>query len=323
MTDKVETMAYVGDVPWHGRGVALPENPTVEQMRAAAGLEWDVELAGLTYLHGGAARSSGARSLIRTDTGAELDTVGGVYTPIKNAEICEFFRGYVEAGELTLETAGVLDGGKYVWALAKMKKGFTVGANDRVEGYVFLANPHQYGKGATAKFTATRVVCWNTWQAALAGPGAATKIWHVGAFDAERRAAVQEEMGIARDRLKSFRAAATRLADLQLSLSEARQLAGRILRPKATMPDDDHWAEAPREVVRVITLYQGEAKGALLPSAKDTAWGLFNAITQYTDWEHGRSVDTRLRSAWMGSGAALKARALDALTAYADERGGK
>lgn len=313
MSDKVQTMAYVGEVPWHGLGTALPANPTVAQMRKAAGLTWEPAVLEQRFTFDGKPRTSPDRVLVRDDTGFVLDTVGPKYVPIQNAEVLAFFREYVEAGDLTLETAGVLDGGRYVWALAKMQAGFALDRQDKTEGYVWLANPHQYGQGAVAKFTAVRVVCWNTWQAALAGGAAGVKIWHTAKFDADRRRAVQEEMGIARERLAAFQAAAERLVAVRLTDPAAQKLTATILQK----PETEKFDDAPAAVRRVFALYAGEGKGATLTTAKQTAWGLFNAVTQYVDWEHGKTADTRLRQAWLGSGATLKQRALDVLTQYA------
>ena len=49
-----------------------------------------------------------------------------------------------------------------------------------------------------------------------------------------------------------------------------------------------------------------------LQAAKDTAWGLLSAVTEFVDHEkQARSQDNRLDSAWFGQGAALKQRALE------------
>ena len=38
MVDAVESMAYVGNVPWHGLGVPVRELVSIEEMGKAAGL---------------------------------------------------------------------------------------------------------------------------------------------------------------------------------------------------------------------------------------------------------------------------------------------
>ena len=42
MAHAVETMAYAGEVPWHGLGVKVEDNLTPDEMLVAAGLDWTV-----------------------------------------------------------------------------------------------------------------------------------------------------------------------------------------------------------------------------------------------------------------------------------------
>ena len=46
-----------------------------------------------------------------------------------------------------------------------------------------------------------------------------------------------------------------------------------------------------------------------------TRWGMLNAVTELVDHERGRSDNTRIESAWFGTGANLKNRALELLAA--------
>ena len=43
MAHQVETMAYAGEVPWHGLGVEVSNDLTPNQMMKKAGLDWTVE----------------------------------------------------------------------------------------------------------------------------------------------------------------------------------------------------------------------------------------------------------------------------------------
>ena len=40
MAHLMETMAYAGETPWHGLGVQVEDNLTVEEMIEAAGISW-------------------------------------------------------------------------------------------------------------------------------------------------------------------------------------------------------------------------------------------------------------------------------------------
>ena len=68
-----------------------------------------------------------------------------------------------------------------------------------------------------------------------------------------------------------------------------------------------------RALRKVQELYEGRGRGSQLESARGTAWGLLNAVTEYVDHERrARSTEYRLDSAWFGQGAQIKQRALDA-----------
>ncbi|MBS1209586.1 MAG: hypothetical protein H6R19_1984, partial [Proteobacteria bacterium] len=67
-----------------------------------------------------------------------------------------------------------------------------------------------------------------------------------------------------------------------------------------------------RAIKAVQTLYDGNGKGAELSSAKGTAWGLLNSVTEFVDHQRrARSQDYRLDSAWFGQGAVIKRKALE------------
>ena len=76
MAHLVETMAYAGEVPWHGLGTKVPADLTPEQMLQAAGLDWEVNKVDLTY--GDGLVVPGKKGLVRTSDGAYLDTIGDV-----------------------------------------------------------------------------------------------------------------------------------------------------------------------------------------------------------------------------------------------------
>ncbi len=44
MPANVQSIAYYGEVPWHGLGTRVPKGVTAEQMIKSSGLDWKVEL---------------------------------------------------------------------------------------------------------------------------------------------------------------------------------------------------------------------------------------------------------------------------------------
>jgi hypothetical protein len=76
--------------------------------------------------------------------------------------------------------------------------------------------------------------------------------------------------------------------------------------------------KAPRTVKKLLEAYE-HAPGSQLPTAKDTTWGLVNAVTYFADHARvARSTSNRLDSAWFGNSAALKIKAMDMATKIAE-----
>jgi hypothetical protein len=64
---------------------------------------------------------------------------------------------------------------------------------------------------------------------------------------------------------------------------------------------------------RIMELFNGQAIGADIPGVAGTRWAMLNAVTELVDHERGRSNNTRMESAWFGTGAAIKNKALELL----------
>lgn len=314
MPDNIDTMAYAHEVPWHGLGENVDPTASVDTWLKASKINWPVELINVEWEWNGKRHMTDKiKLMLRGDTGDILDKVGPNYVPTQNNEVLEFFREYVDTGDMQIETVGSLLGGKYIWALAKMHRDFKLPGNDQVLGYVLLANPHQYGKAMIAKFTQVRVVCWNTYTAALAAGGEGIRIWHNRAFDDDARREAKRRLGIARDRMDAMEEAAARLVMLELTREEATGITAKVLKADPEQPLE----KQTRTVKRVIELWEGAGLGATLKSAAGTGWGLLNATTQYIDHEYGRTNDRRLAHSWLGGGEVTKRRAMEELIAVA------
>ncbi|MFP3277504.1 MAG: DUF932 domain-containing protein, partial [Paraburkholderia sp.] len=141
----VQTMAYVGQEPWHGLGNRLAPNQPLEVWAKAAGMDWSIEEAEVRFVAGSAVNRAGLGSihafpeqkvLYRSDTRAPLSVVSSRYQVVQPAEILEFYRDLTEVGGYELETAGVLKEGRKFWALAKTGQSATLKGRDEVNGYI-------------------------------------------------------------------------------------------------------------------------------------------------------------------------------------------
>lgn len=311
----VQSMAYVGETPWHGLGTPLSATQPIEVWEKSAGMAWRIEETEVRFVSGNAGTNLGSihafpeqKVLYRSDTKSPLSVVSSRYQVVQPREILEFYRDLTEVGGFELETAGVLKEGRKLWALARTGQSATLMGKDEVQGYLLLATACDGTLATTAQFTSIRVVCNNTLQIALGDSAGAVKVPHRSQFDA---AAVKRQLGIAISSWDGFMARMKALSERKVSDAVAEKFLRRVLTHSSTStPDRDATTVNERAIKAVGQLYAGRGKGADFASASGTAWGLLNAVTEYTDHHRrARSDDHRRDAAWFGAGATLKERA--------------
>jgi phage/plasmid-like protein (TIGR03299 family) len=310
MAHLVESMAFVDATPWHGLGNQLPVNQPIEAWQQAAGMDWDIKETEVLYsvategMH--VKPFPASKVLYRSDTLAPLSVAGSRYKVVQPREVLEFYRDLVAAGGYELETAGVLKGGRKLWALARTGQQTQLKGGDMVKAYLLLATSCDGTLCTTAQFTSVRVVCNNTLQLAVGDRAGAVKVPHSTKFDP---VAVKNDLGIGLSAWDSFLASMRGMADRPVNKFEAMKYLVEVLGDR-----DVPLADQPNQkaLQSVYALFAGAGKGSALASADGTAWGLLNAVTEYVDHaRRARSQDYRLDSAWFGQGAQIKGRALE------------
>lgn len=310
MSHLVETMAYTHGTPWHGLGNQLSPHQPIEVWQSQAGMDWSIKQSPTLFnvaddgMH--IRTHTDAHVLYRSDTLAPLSVVSTRYKVVQPAEVLEFYRDLVAAGGFELETAGVLKGGKKLWALARTGQEALIKGNDRVKAYLLLATSCDGTLCTTAQFTSVRVVCNNTLQIAIANNSGAVKVPHSTQFDPK---AVKEALGIGLSAWDKFLSDIRQLAQRPISGMEAADYFSHVLDQPVM---DIEGSPTSRAMQQISALYSGAGMGSLLAGSRGTAWGLVNAVTEYVDHQRrARSQDHRLDSAWFGQGAQMKNRALE------------
>lgn len=315
MAHQVETMAYVGRTPWHGLGNQLDSQQPLSVWMQAAGMDWVIRETPVRFISQESGNLGQIRTfedqkvLFRSDTEAPLSVVSDRFKVVQPREILEFYRDLTERSGFELETAGVLKGGRKLWALARTGQSGTLAGQDQTNGYVLLATACDGTLATTAQFTSIRVVCNNTLAVALNGAGQAVKVRHTTTFDAQ---AVKQQLGISVSAWDDFMYRLRALSERRITRKTAEKVLGSVFTDPSYQPGGVPARPNEQAIKKALALYSGEGRGAELPSAKSTAYGLLNAVTEYVDHERrARSTDNRLDSAWFGKGAQLKQRALE------------
>ncbi|MBJ8506264.1 DUF932 domain-containing protein [Acinetobacter seifertii] len=338
MAHQIETMAFVGQTPWHGLGNQLPQNQPIEVWAQHAGMDWRIESSNVSFM----AKNERGQSIImpyeeqrvlyRSDTHAPLSVVSQRYQEVQPMEILNFYKDLTEQSGFELETAGVLKGGRKFWALARTGQSAALKSKDVSNGYILLATACDGTLATTAQFTSVRVVCNNTLSIAIRGQTSGegvVKVPHSTKFDAEK---IKQQLGISiktwDEHMYEMKQLSQRKVTQQeaaayfdavfnntnLSIAEQDESIIQYYLKAASMDKKSNSKSEPngRAMSKVMEMFNGHGRGAELSSAKDTAYGLLCSITEFVDHERrAMSRDHRLNSAWFGMGATIKQRGLE------------
>lgn len=325
MSHELTTNAITGQIefayrtadgePWHGLGQPMADGATIDEWRAAAGMNWKIGRSRVRYGDESKFRIiEDQHVLFRSDTKDHLGIVSNRYQIVQPDEMFDFFRGIVRAGGLEMSAAGTIYGGRRFWATAKIGSASPVSIRDRVDGFLLLTTSCDGSSATEARLTSTRVVCKNTLAIARADGKPALRVSHRSTFDPD---AVKAQMGLNTAAWDAFRVNITRLSEVAMPLDQAEEVIAGIM---ATSPGQDgrDKAREQRGFDKILGLFRGEGMGARLDGTYGTAWGLLNAVTEYADHHvRARSDEHRFVSAQWGQGADLKQRAWDDLMVLA------
>ena len=364
---------YADEPAWHGLGTVVKGAPNVREALRIAELDYEVSREPLYVSDGGegALEVEGWSATVREDLATDdprriLGVVGSRYTVMQNADAFEIVDTIIGSGSAEIESAGSLKGGRIVWLLARLPERLKV-VDDELAQYLLLKNSHDGSGRIRIGFTPVRVVCWNTLSMALGGLTAGeTSIGVKHTRSAQEALKVSASvMGKSREYFKEVgetlrnwagRRVSRRFAEAYLKAlvpdpverkgqvrraAEASGTVTRLGRPghEETAPRTRKVAAGNRE--RIMELWDGGQRGGRMTAVRGTAYGLFNAVTEWIDYGRGTRVygldadapdhqevreaargEARLESTWMGSGAALRGRAAALMVEgleYADE----
>ncbi len=300
-------MAYFGEKPWHGIGVALDESdiyswPTVSQK---AGLDWTVELVPLVT---GDTKAKVEHKAVRRSTdGRILGVVGPRYTPLQNRDAFGWFQPFLDAREASLNTAGSLRNGSRIWVLAKLNRDpLVIAEGDEVEKFVLLSHGHDGSLAVRAGFTPIRVVCQNTLSMAH-GSDASRLIRIRHTRDVlENLANVREIMSMVNAEFEATAEQYRRLARKSVNQADLCKYVKRVLK----VEDEQEVSTRTQNIIEEIIRLAESGRGNDLPSIRGTYWSALNGVSEWLTHERGRSVDNRLNSLWYGDSAGVNRHAL-------------
>lgn len=290
-------MAYFGETPWHKLGVALNKPMSVEEALKFGALDFKVNKVQLHLPNGDVA--PGGFATVREDNGRVLGIVGDRYEVIQNNHALDFFNAFISSKEAIFHTVGSISGGSKVWFLAKLPGEIVVKGDDIIHKYLLLATSHDGTITVIIKFTPTRVVCANTFQVAIANDtGLTHKIRHTKTAHGRIQEA-SKAMGLANRYYAELGEACQALQRKSLTVGQAMEYIEAVF-PAETASADKGSTRATNILTQVKGLVE-VGVGTDLPGVRGTAWGAFNAVTEYLDHHKNyRTDDSALDSIAFG-----------------------
>ncbi len=314
MPANVESMFYVGKMPWHREGVELHVPPDSETAVQQAGLDWEVSKTKL-YTEGGILVDD-YYGIVRNvpKKPAVLGVVKAGYTPLQNRDAFNFFDPLIKNGFLEYETAGSIGKGEIVWILTKIKENpsFAVCDNDEIKKYLLLSNSHDGQSAVSVKFTPIRVVCQNTLNLALERDET-TRIKHVASMHLRLNflsTAVEDILRIYTGAEENFKAMYDRKINEDQTWGYFDTLYP-VMNERNVKTESQHKAREKNIKIQnmLMNIYNSEINRKL--GIRGRLWAAYNAVTEYIDHpnEYKLGDNRLLKRIWFGEGESQKARA--------------
>ena len=304
---------------WNRVGIRVDGSMNAHEALTKGGLDWEVKMepAKVTF-NGKTSIVPGKFVPVRISDGRPLGVVGNSYRPVQNVDALNFMDDFIGRGEATYETVGNIGDGKLIWMLAKLPTDSNV--VDLVERYMLMSTSHNGVSPVMLAVLNFRINCANQIQAAIKKARNKFVIRHTTNVElrmADARKAFDgsmkyfNEMDIIFEKMKGIKFGQTALEVLVEKVFGA--------------PGDDDKSrrqenriEAIQEKIVNLSL---TGMGTDLPGVRGTAWGAYNAVTEYLDHHtkikggKGASADEKLlNSAWFGTIGMKTQKAFDTVT---------
>ena len=296
--------------PWSGIGTKVEGLMTAREALQHADLDWTISKVPVyTTFENRKVVVPGKFATVRSD-GYPLGIVGKSYVPVQNYDALNFMDSIVQSNEAIYESAGSFNGGRIVWMTAKIP---TEGGIDPVDKYLLLTTSHDGTTPVMAAAIALRIWCANQIQAAIRRAKNKFRIRHTTNVELK----IEDARRALAGSIKYFHSVDEiydRMRGVKFTETQLLTLVEKVF--AADLEDDED--RSKRQVTRLENIQEEIQRLALngmgthLPGVKGTAWGAYNAVTEYLDHhttvKGGKdiSADEKLvNSAWFGT-VALK-----------------
>lgn len=316
---KAEMFSGQNIVPWHKLGTVVSGLLTAKEAIEKAGLDWQVEQRKVYSIANGQYKEvPESLAVTRTDNDNVLSILSKKYHPIQNSDSFDFFDEVVGSGQAIYDTAGSLGGGKRVWIMAKLKGQLFIDSrpDDVMDKNVLLVTSHDGSSALSMQIVSTRVVCQNTLSAALANATNQIKIRHTKNYETKKDTAMQA-LKLCNAYFNNLQGVINELANQSMNNEQMVKFVETLVPNPKGATDADEMTRTVNVRNEIVNLFD-RGTGNLGIARIDA----LNAVTEYVDHNRATRVkaggskdENRFASAMFTSGAELKNRAFQLLTA--------
>lgn len=287
--------------------VQIAADATVEQLRDAGGINWDILEQPVAYAapDGTMMTVPNRKALVRSDNLECLGIHSLGYKTVQPKDVVEFHGELVDKMGFQLDTIGCLGGGRHIWTVSKAGEGTSIMGQDTVKPYLLLATSYDGSLATVARFIEQRMVCTNQIQF-LYGDDS-LRVSHRTVFRPEE---IHRTLGLVDDRWGEHVEQIETIARVPLTPELTTKFIKGLWGDDAVTTNDAGETLFKPSVNRVLEA-AANSPGARLRSADGTLWGIVNGVTYDVDHVAGRNSDTRQTSAWFGRGSKQKRAAFD------------
>lgn len=289
MSANIDTMMYVGEVPWHRLGHAYEVAPsTSKEIVTAAQMDWTVNIDKMYSEKFSEIPSYYA--VYREDDDRILGVVNkDIPKLVQNIDAFNAFEDLL-GKEVTVETAASLGKGEQIFGCFKVNNAYTV-LDDEVDHYFVVLNEHLKADGkVTIMNTPIRVVCQNTLSAALSSNDAKMRI-PVSSDNYMNAELARKIISGADTAIKKLNKRAEKLATQKISRDYVDSVLDELFPYVISKGEESLHTKANEKMEIMRETFVSECMGAdNLGNYRGTKWQVFNAVTDFSQ-HYFKSVD--------------------------------
>lgn len=279
MSANIDTMMYVGEVPWHGLGTNYEVAPnTSEEIIKGAKLDWTVNAAQMkTDLHG---PIDGYHAVYREDNHEILGVAKAKYPKlVQNTDTFNTFDRMI-GDYITVETAASLGRGETIFGCFKISDSYKI-MDDDIDHYFVVMNDHLKVDGKiTVLNTPIRVVCQNTLSAALSNNTYKLRIPITDDYGINT--ALADKLITSVDNaMRNLQNQAEKMCNQKVTRDHIEKLLDELF-PYIKVEGESTYSKANETTEMLRSTFISQCMGAdNLANYRGTAYQVFNALTDY------------------------------------------